>query len=90
MNILTRDETWINQSDMIERLATLPDAVENDQLRAQINRYLREQLGKDPDAKQKREEAAKVVRRFPQLIDLYIKAPGRKRRPSQGGQRRSG
>lgn len=73
MDILTREETWINYSDLIEGLATLPDAVSNAQQRARINRYLKDQLGKDPSAEQKREAAANTISRFPELIDLYIK-----------------
>ena len=61
IDILTRDDTWINQTDMVSKFAHLPDAVPNDQLRAQINQYFAQKLGKDPDAKRKREAAAETI-----------------------------
>lgn len=73
LDLLTRDDTWINHKDMIRNFARLPTAVPNDQLRAQINAYFRRRLGNDPDAKRKREAAAETVQRFPELIDRYIR-----------------
>lgn len=35
-DMLTRDETWINHTDMVRQFDRLPDAVEDDQLRSQI------------------------------------------------------
>lgn len=73
MDILTREDTWINHSDMIEKFAVLPEAIPNEQLRAQVNQYFRQKLGDDPDARRRHEAAAATVRRFPELIDRYIK-----------------
>jgi hypothetical protein len=73
MDILRREDTWINHRDMVARFAVLPDTIPNEQLRAQVNRYFREKLGEDPDAKQKRKAAAATIRRFPELIDRYIR-----------------
>ncbi len=47
----------------------MPDA----QLRASINQYFERVLGQNPTAKQKRQAAAATIKRFPELIDLYIK-----------------
>lgn len=73
IDILTRDDTWINQTDMISRFPHLPDGVPNAQLRAQINQYFAQKLGEDPDAKRKREAVTATIARFPELIDRYIK-----------------
>jgi hypothetical protein len=73
IDILRREDTWINHGDMVARFAVLPDTISNEELRAQVNRYFREKLGEDPDAKQKREAAAATIRRFPELIDRYIR-----------------
>lgn len=73
LDMLTRDDTWINQSDMIRNFARLPAAVPNAQLRAQINRYFKAKLGRDPDAKRTRAAAAATIAEFPELIDRYIK-----------------
>jgi hypothetical protein len=72
-DMLTRDRTWINHRDMITRFWQLPEAVSNSEQRAQINQYLRRALGEKPSSKRKREAAEETIRRFPELIDLYIK-----------------
>lgn len=73
VDMLTRDETWINYSDMISKFHQLPDAVTNAQQRASINQYFERALGLDPDSKQRRAAAAATIGRFPELIDRYIK-----------------
>jgi hypothetical protein len=72
-DMLTRDDTWINQSDMIDKFALLPEALPNAQLRAQVNQYFARALGRKPTAKERREAAAATIRAFPELIDLYIR-----------------
>jgi hypothetical protein len=72
-DLLTRDETWINHGDMVSKFRQLPDAVANAEQRANINQYFERVLGERPTAKEAREAAAATIRRFPELIDLYIK-----------------
>jgi hypothetical protein len=72
-DMLTRDETWISHPDMIRRFDLLPDAVPDDQLRAQINQYFKSRLSEDPKKKERDEAAQKTIQAFPQLIDFYIK-----------------
>ena len=72
-DMLTRDDTWISHADMIRNFDRLPIAVTDSELRAQINQYLRRQLGQDPSAKKRREAAQSTIQAFPQLIDYYIK-----------------
>jgi hypothetical protein len=72
-DMLTRDETWINHSDMIKQFDHLPDAVDNDQLRGQINNYFRSRLGEEPSPKDRKEAAQATIRQFRELIDVYIK-----------------
>lgn len=73
IDILTRDDTWICHSDMIRNFSALPAAVEDDALRAQINNYFGGLLSKKSTANEKAAAAQRVIRAFPQLIDLYIK-----------------
>jgi hypothetical protein len=72
-DILTRDDTWINHSDMVAKFARLPDAIPNAEQRAQIDQYFRRVLGERPSAQHRRETAATTIRRFPELIDSYIR-----------------
>ena len=48
LDMLTRDDTWINQGDMVRKFQQLPAAVPNAQLRAQINQYFRESSAGSP------------------------------------------
>jgi hypothetical protein len=73
IDMLTRDETWINHSDMLGQFTHLPEAIPDDQLRAQINQYFGSRLKKDPTAKDRATAAQATIERFPQLIDYYIK-----------------
>jgi hypothetical protein len=74
-DILTRDETWINRSDMIREFDRIPVALENNVLRAQVNHYFESILPRDRAPKQKDRNlaAAATIEHFPQLIDYYIR-----------------
>jgi hypothetical protein len=72
-DILTRDETWISRPDMVARFAHLPDAIPNEQLRAQINNYFRSLLTRHPTEEETRTATQQTFIKFPQLIDYYIK-----------------
>lgn len=75
--LLTRDDTWINKSDLIDQFQALPGAVPNDQLRAQISNYFEKALarkkGKEPTKRQVAEAARKTLLQFPELIDVFIR-----------------
>lgn len=73
IDMLTREDTWINHSDMISKFAVLPPAVSNEEQRSRIDAYFQSVLAKDAKAKEKREAAVKTIRQFPELIDLYIR-----------------
>jgi K+/H+ antiporter YhaU regulatory subunit KhtT len=73
VDMLTKDDTWISHKDMLSQFELIPDAIPNDQLRAQVNRYFKEQLGRRPSAKERAEAAMKTIRQFPELLDRYIR-----------------
>ena len=74
-DILTKDETWINHSDMVRNFEDIPDAVENDQLRAEINNYFYTMIPRDrePTKDDYQEAISSTLSKFPELIDYYIK-----------------
>jgi hypothetical protein len=45
-DLLTRDDTWINKTDLIDEFTSLPAAIPNEQLRDLINNYFRKMLPK--------------------------------------------
>lgn len=74
-DILTKDETWINHSDMVHSFEDIPNAIDNDALRAQINNYFYSLLSKDkePTKEEYGRAIAATLEKFPEIIDYYIK-----------------
>jgi len=72
-NILTKDENWINRNGLVRDYNDIVQSVEDSQLRAQINNYFATRLPEDYSAKEEREARDDVIRRFPQLIEYYIR-----------------
>lgn len=73
MDMLTVDDTFINRPDMVGSYETIIAAVDDEQQRATVSRYLTERLSSAPTPKEVKEARAKVFRAFPWMVDLYIK-----------------
>ncbi len=73
-DLLTRDDTWINHTDMVHSFDHLLTAVDDAQIRAQMQNYLARRLSQEPTRKDLNEARARTIREFPILVDLYIKA----------------
>lgn len=73
--ILTKDDTWINHSDMRNRFRDIPNAVENQQLRAEIDNYFTSKIpgDKDPTTEELDRAVEATLQKYPALIDYYIK-----------------
>lgn len=72
-NILTKDETWINKTDLIDDFNKIADAIPNDSLRSEINNYLIRVLPKKPKEKEKKEARLHTIQKYPILIDYFIR-----------------
>lgn len=72
-DILTKDEAWINKHDIIGDFDEIVESIPNLELRAQINDYLLRQIPEDPKQREINEAIAKTLRKFPALIDRYIR-----------------
>jgi hypothetical protein len=72
-NMLTKDDTWISRSELVGNFDMVREALPDEQLRAQINNYLKKVLPKRPTARQRHEAAAATIYAFPQIIDAFIK-----------------
>jgi hypothetical protein len=72
-DMLTKDDTWINKTDLIDNFQSIPDAIPNGQLRSLISNYFRKMLPRSPKRKDEREAAFRTIQRFPELVDFYIK-----------------
>lgn len=72
-DILTKDNNWINKSDMIDDFFYTINSIPNEQLRAQLNDYLGRMLPKNPNKKEFGEAVTRTIVKFPQYIDYFIK-----------------
>ena len=75
--LLTKDDTWINKTDLVNEFERLPESLPNAQLRFQVNNYLSKQLNLKDDREPTRQERnlaiVSTVRQFPVLVDVYIR-----------------
>jgi hypothetical protein len=72
-DILTKDDTWINRSDLIRDFEQIPDALPSKQLRAQVNNYFAKRLPRDPTQKEHDRAVLDTIAAFPALIDAFIR-----------------
>lgn len=76
-DMLTRDENWINRSEMVRDFESIPVAIPDAALRGQVMNYFQNILAKPkkrhPNQKERDDAAASTLLRFPELIDYYIK-----------------
>jgi len=79
-DILTKEDVWINKNDLLNDYDRIANSVDNVQLRAQINNYFLIRLSKykKPTQKQRKDALTKVVEKFPQLIEYYIRSKERR------------
>ena len=74
--ILTRDDTFINRTDMLRNLQAIAPSVDDDTLRFELNQYLLDVLrsGKKRLSRAERYRAAEIlIKSYPKLIDYYLK-----------------
>lgn len=75
-DILTKDDTWINKGDMLAKFQQIPNAITNEQLRAQVSNYFVKALvtrnNERPSKKEQDNAALAVLQKFPIIADYYI------------------
>lgn len=71
--ILTKDDTWINKSEMLGNFDAIVESIPNNQLRAQLSDYLSRMLPDEPDQKEYNEAVTKTIFEHPGYIDYFIK-----------------
>ncbi len=72
-DLLTKDDTWINKDDLVSQFHYIPEAIPNEELRAQVNNYFHGLLTEDAKKKQVDAAIIKTLKEFPELLDYYIK-----------------
>lgn len=72
-DILTKDETWISRNDLLHRYEAIARSVGDQQLRAQLDDYLKRVLPERADAKERISAIARAIEAFPKVIEYYIR-----------------
>jgi len=73
-DILTKDDVWINKADLFRDYNQIANAIENEQLRAQINNYFLTVLPREASKEQRLKAISKVLERYPQILEYYIRS----------------
>ena len=71
--ILTRDEAWINQSDLLNQFTQVRASIPDAQLRAQVDEHFMSQISAHPKAEERRAAALRTLEKFTEVLDYYIK-----------------
>lgn len=72
-DILTKDEAWINRSDLLDRFEDIYPSIPDEQLRARVDEHFRKMLSDNPKAEEVKAAVAATIETFPGLLDYYIK-----------------
>lgn len=72
IDMLTKDTSWLNTNDMIDRFYLIVEKIPNEQLKFEINNYLSSLYKKDVTEEEKRRNKLDVIKEFPILIDYYL------------------
>lgn len=72
IDILTKDTSWLNTKDMVDRFYLIVEKIPNEQLKFEINNYLDSLYKKNMTTEEVRKNKMSAIREFPELIDYYI------------------
>jgi len=73
-DILTKDDVWINKGDLYNDFSRIRFSLSNEELRSQLNNFLRKELGFGEKTKKEENKAIrKALFQFPELIDHYVR-----------------
>ncbi len=72
-DLLTKDETWINFSDMQGKFWKIMDSIPNNELRDRINDIYQKRIPNNPKKKDITRVVETIVSQFPEIVDYYIR-----------------
>ncbi len=71
-DMLSKDENWINRTDLVDELETIARAVPDEQLRSELSNYLSVRLREDMTDKERKSVRSRAISEYPQVIEYYI------------------
>jgi hypothetical protein len=78
-DILTKDETWINRSELLKKFRKITDAIPNFVLRDKLTNYFEKRLSeivekdKEATAKDKTQAANETILEYPEVLDYFVR-----------------
>lgn len=72
IDILTKDSSWLNTKDMVDRFSIIVEKIPNEQLKFEINNYLASLYKKNMTQEEMRKNKLSTIREYPDIIDYYI------------------
>lgn len=72
-DLLTKDDSWISRSELLDRFPEVVDAVHSKLLKAQLDRYLRERLVMDASMKERKTVYEEAIEKYPEIIEYYVR-----------------
>lgn len=73
-DILVKDENFISRNNFVEELKNLRINIDNREIRERVNEYITEIINGEFTAKEFNNKINDLIKRYPQLIDYYIKS----------------
>lgn len=71
-DMLTRDESWINQGDLIHQFTQIRQSLPDSALRAQVDEHFYSQIDNFSSADERKEAVLRTVEKYPDVLDHYI------------------
>lgn len=72
IDILTKDSSWLNTNDMVDRFSMIVEKIPNVQLKFDINNYLSKLYKDDMTKDEIKQSRLETIREFPIIVDYYI------------------
>lgn len=73
VEMLTKDDIWINRTDLVRTYPVIVESIPDEQLRAQINNYFEKILPEDHKKQDEDEARARTIVEFPALLEHYVR-----------------
>jgi len=72
-DMLTREEAWINQADMLSQFTEIQVSIPDEDLRQRVGDHFLRQIDERSKAEERRESALRTIAAHPELLDIYIR-----------------
>lgn len=72
-DILTREEAWINQADMLAQFTEIQVSIPDEDLRNRVSDHFMRQINERTKVNERKEAALRTLAAHPEVLDVYIR-----------------